>query len=155
MTYGIIFKMPQQWENSNLPDFNDAGAVHSFLRERFCGWDSIYHELFKATPLFVGLPTRKLPLDKPWEKNRLLPITLIGDAAHVMPPFAGQGVNTGLMDALILAHNLTAGTFATLQESIDDYEQKMFVYAKAAQQESAVNEHKMRDADFSFRKFFD
>ncbi|MCE7063377.1 NAD(P)/FAD-dependent oxidoreductase [Dyadobacter sp. CY343] len=47
-------------------------------------------------PFFAN---RKLPLNKPWKANRPMPITLISDAAHLMPPFTGQGINTGLMDA--------------------------------------------------------
>lgn len=36
----------------------------------------------------------------PWYKDK---VVLIGDAAHGMPPFAAQGVNQGLEDALIIA----------------------------------------------------
>jgi len=154
LSYGIIFRKPKEWIDDNGLDFQNTDSVIAFLLNRLSNWDERYKQLFRSTSFFVGLSTRKFPLDKPWKNNRPLPITLIGDTAHLMPPFAGQGVNIGLMDALILSDNLTNVKFETIQTAIDDYEQKMFVYATEAQLESSKNEIEMRSPSFSFQNFF-
>jgi tetracycline 11a-monooxygenase, tetracycline resistance protein len=156
LTYGVIFKKPEEFageNNNNKVDFQDTKSVIKFLLNRFSNWNERYKQLFRSTSFFVVLPTRKLPLDRPWKNNRPLPITLIGDAAHLMPPFAGQGVNIGLVDALILSDNLTIGKFETIEAAINDYEQKMFAYATEAQLETSKNEIEMHKPDFSFQKF--
>lgn len=154
LTYGIIMKTPAEWTNGSALDFKNKESVAAYLTERCAGWDECYEELFRATTFFVGLPTRKISLEQAWKQERSLPITLIGDAAHIMPPFAGQGVNIGMVDAAILAENLTNGKFETIDAAISDYERQMFVYAKEAQAETNRNEIAMHAPDFSFAKRF-
>jgi tetracycline resistance monooxygenase len=154
LSYSIIFSAPEEWVHDNGLNFQHTGNIISFLSKRFSRWHECYKQLFRATSFFVGLPTRKLPMDKPWQEKRSLPITLIGDAAHLMPPFAGQGANIGLVDALVLSDNLTSEKFETIHAAVNDFEQKMFVYATEAQSESGKNEIEIHHPEFSFKQFY-
>eukprot|EP01134_Creolimax_fragrantissima_P006231 CFRG6231T1 len=48
-------------------------------------------------------------------------IVLVGDSAHCMPPFLGQGLNSGLEDAYILAMSLTHANGLSISQVLTNY----------------------------------
>ncbi|WP_202703700.1 NAD(P)/FAD-dependent oxidoreductase [Flavobacterium sp. UGB4466] len=129
--FGVSFKADENWISNNGIDFEDLTAVRVFLNETFKNWSDDYKKFFNAATDFSGLPLRLFSLEDSWKEHSN--ITLVGDAAHLMPPFAGEGVNMGLFDTYHLTENLTNGKFATIDDAIKDYEEKMFGYALGAQ----------------------
>ncbi|PHK28726.1 2-polyprenyl-6-methoxyphenol hydroxylase, partial [Nostoc linckia z16] len=73
-------------------------------------------------------------------------VVLLGDAAHVMPPFAGEGVNMAMLDALDLSRNFISDKFDNIQEAIAGYEAGMRKRAAIAAQESLENGETMHSA---------
>jgi 2-polyprenyl-6-methoxyphenol hydroxylase-like FAD-dependent oxidoreductase len=57
-------------------------------------------------------------------------ITLLGDAAHPMSPFKGQGANQALIDAVLLGESLTLlfqQTNPNVYDCLKDYEKQMYL----------------------------
>jgi len=64
---------------------------------------------------------------------------LIGDAAHAMPPFLGQGANQAIQDAFCLAEKLSelkSGDIATVKDALKAYERQRKLPTSAIQLES-------------------
>jgi 2-polyprenyl-6-methoxyphenol hydroxylase-like FAD-dependent oxidoreductase len=68
-------------------------------------------------------------LDQTWDA--LPNLAVIGDAAHVMPPYAGEGVNMAMLDALELAESLLSESISDTRSAIASFESKMRERASA------------------------
>jgi 2-polyprenyl-6-methoxyphenol hydroxylase-like FAD-dependent oxidoreductase len=80
-----------------------------------------------------------------WETN---PVTLLGDAVHVMSPAIGVGANTALRDAHVLASRLAeAADGRPLTAAVHAYEDEMRGYGFDAVRESAERGHRLVGQD--------
>ena len=122
LTFYASSLYPENWIKTSGIDFNESEEVYNYLVKYYEGWNPIFFTLFKACKHFVPRPLNYFPLDQNWDTKSNL--TLIGDAAHLMPP-SGEGVNTAMLDALDLSECLTAGEFQNIQAAIAAYEKRM------------------------------
>lgn len=118
------FKADESWVKESGIDFSDKAQVLAWFKREYKSWDEIWLELFEnAEEKFIPRPQYCMPLDQNWEA--LSSLTLIGDAAHLMPPFAGEGVNMAMQDALELSHYLNDENFPDIKTAIAAYEKQM------------------------------
>lgn len=84
------------------------------LKEEACKrtqWHDPIPQILAATQeaQISGYPVYDRELLKPELFSKAGSVTLIGDAAHPMSPFKGQGANQALLDALTLARGISKG----------------------------------------------
>lgn len=135
-------KVNEHWWKTNGLDYADKTQMLAWFKNEYAEWSSIWYELFEnmGAP-FIPRPIYCMPLNQHWKP--LPNLTMIGDAAHVMPPFAGEGANMAILDALELSENLTNGNYQTLHEAIAGFEHQMRSRASAAARESLDNGESM------------
>merc|ERR1712050_465004 len=101
--------------------------------DRCQGWHDPIPELLRLTPvrLISGYPVydrelltaEELRHGSAGRSNSL--VTLLGDSAHPMSPFKGQGANQALIDAVALARELSQCTQEGPLSALRRYEEAM------------------------------
>lgn len=127
-TYMRIGPTRYRWEFRLLPDetANDYGTLAA-LRALIAPWvDGIGDgelELVRVTEY-----TFRAQIADRWRNRNVF---LLGDAAHLTPPFIGQGMGAGLRDAMNLAWKLAGVITGELAPNVlDTYEQERKPHAR-------------------------
>lgn len=138
----ICFKCAQEWASQSDIDFNSKTQVLAWFRKEFSTWSEQWHELILAEGVkFIPRPQSYFPLDQKWDAQDNL--TMVGDAAHWMPPFAGEGANVAMQDSFELAEVLTSGEFSNIRNAIEHFETEMVVRGAEATKLTQKNAEKM------------
>ena len=117
-------------------DWSQRAAVtrHGLLKH-FEGWaDSLRSLIIESEGELIVRPIYALPVGHSWKARSQ--ITLLGDAAHLMSPFAGEGANLAMQDGAELAQAIIAcpDDFAS---ALNAYEAPMFARGETAAAASA------------------
>lgn len=120
--------LPADWPTGNLDPANPV-ATRTTIASLFPGWSPALLDLIHRcgdTIIPRGIST--LPIGHQWTHRPGL--TLLGDAAHLMSPFSGEGANLAMQDAADLALALLAAP--SLSAAVQQFESQMFPRAEAA-----------------------
>ncbi|TAQ90376.1 hypothetical protein B7494_g1327 [Chlorociboria aeruginascens] len=102
-------QLEESWRTTCGFDIEDGEAVKQFLCGELKDWHPDFVAILNAVDPTTVIPQSlyHLPVGMRWhfQPGR----TLIGDSAHLMTPFAGEGVNAALRDALDLANCIIKG----------------------------------------------
>ncbi|KAG8880496.1 hypothetical protein FRB97_000731 [Tulasnella sp. 331] len=162
--YLSVGRTEEDWlEKNPLPD--NPEEAREYLKSHFPTFDASVLELIDKcddAPMRSWKIYAMPPGGIDWSSTRLKGITIIGDAAHVMSPFAGEGANLALLDAYELGKTLVA-TISRKGESLEKidlglraFEKRMLKRSEESARESQDNMDLMYgpDAPKEFVDFF-
>ncbi len=129
------FRAPLDW-HTNLDrhlglnrraglDLADVEAVRSSLLALFDGWAAPVLDLLRNGTAFVHRPFYVLPVSHTWTHVR--GVTLLGDAAHLMPPL-GAGANLAMLEGAELAESIATDP-GDLDQAVRAFEEQMWARA--------------------------
>lgn len=141
-------KREEDWKKTCGYNLDDVNEVKKAIKEEFKDWAEPLVKLtqvadnsdFTARSLYI------LPPGHRWKHRAKA--TLIGDAAHLMTPHAGEGVNVAMEDALKLAHAIihsveAEDTVNALDKGVSAFEDEMMARATKVQKHSLANTEDM------------
>jgi 2-polyprenyl-6-methoxyphenol hydroxylase-like FAD-dependent oxidoreductase len=131
----VALNKPEDWINSI--DFSDTKAGLAHIAEQFKGWAPPLTALITDGETEPALrPIYALPVEHQWK--RAPGLTLLGDAAHLMSPFAGEGANLAMYDGEELAKALVANP-DDVEAALAAYENDLFPRSAKVADETAQN----------------
>jgi 2-polyprenyl-6-methoxyphenol hydroxylase-like FAD-dependent oxidoreductase len=117
----VIQRLPADWIIASGLSVDDTAGVRARLVDAFSCWSPpVLQMITDNDGPYVDRPLFALPVPHTWEHTPT--VTLLGDAAHLMPPL-GVGANLAMLDACELALALVGST--TVGEAIRTYEKTM------------------------------
>lgn len=126
-TYAAL-RVPEDFLETCGIDWSDADTARKELVERYFSHisDDLKRVILESADSLNPRPLYELPVGFTWPSRS--GITLIGDAAHVFTPYAGEGVNVGMKDALVLAQEIVKACKGEkgLDDAVQAYEKEMY-----------------------------
>jgi 2-polyprenyl-6-methoxyphenol hydroxylase-like FAD-dependent oxidoreductase len=138
----VALSKPREWISGI--DFADPVTATAQVGAEFAGWAPELTALItdsETTPVLRAV--NALPINHRWD--RVPGVTILGDAAHLMSPFAGEGANLAMFDGSELAKAIAAHPGDT-DAALAEYEQALFPRSAQFAAESDRN-HKLLFAD--------
>lgn len=128
-----FYNTAEDWFATSGIPFDDPAAARARLIELLPGWHPRFTALIAACDDAVAPRSiTTLPAGLTWPSTP--DVTLVGDAAHLMPP-TGQGANMALLDGARLALALAAHP-DDLPRAVEEYEREMFERTSATARRS-------------------
>ncbi len=139
-------RQPETWVKDCGIDWDQRHLAQKTFTEHYFGdcHDDLKRVIaVEASDGLIPRPLWMLPVGLTWSSRS--GVTLVGDAAHLMTPFAGVGVNVALADALDLSRallkrkdNFEADLHGNLADALQEYEGPMFERANENMVKSRV-----------------